>query len=75
MAIYYDESERKIHSNIEALKTRREAIKLEITCNSPAILFRELSMINYKLDIAQSHLNGNFKRQIFPAEYYTRPIN
>ena len=75
MGSYYDDSERKLHSDIEALKTRREAIKLEMTCNSPAELFRELSLINYKLNIAQSHLNGNFKRQIFTAEYYTRTIN
>ena len=75
MASYYDDSERKLRSDIDTLKERREAIKLEMTCNSPAELFRELSLINYKLNIAQSHVNGSFSKQPFPTEYYTRQIN
>lgn len=75
MSSYYDDSERKLRSDIDTLKERREAIKLEMTCNSPAELFRELSLINYKLNIAESHVNGTFAKQPFQTEYYTRTTN
>lgn len=71
---YYDASERKLIDNIKRMKSRREAINTSLTGNSSAELFRELSMINYKLKIAESHVNGKFSKQIFPEEYYTRTI-
>lgn len=75
MGNYYNEAERKLREGIEALKRRRTAIEIDLTGNSPVELFRELSTINHKLIVAQSHVNGTFGRGTSTGEYYTREIN
>jgi hypothetical protein len=71
---YYDESESTLKNKMYKLEVRRETIKAELNGNSPASLFRELSMINYKLTVAESHLKKTFRTEATQTEYYTRVI-
>ena len=72
MGRFYDEYEIELANKIKALTARKEAISAVITGNSPADVFRELHTIDYKLLIAESHLNRTFGKNPFPEECYTR---
>jgi len=71
---YFDESEITLKDKIAKLEIRREAIKKVLNGNSSASMFRELSMINYKLTVAESHLKKTFRTEATQTEYYTRVI-
>lgn len=75
MGNYNDESEQKLFSEIDLLKKRRDDINAKITGNSPVTMFRDLNILNHKIEVAESHVKKQFKKDAFPQEYYSNTIS
>jgi len=72
MKLSHYESKTEIIDKIKTLTARKEAIEETLTANSPASTFRELNLINYKIIVQESHLNGNYCSAAIMDEYHVK---